>query len=262
MMKKLYLVVVGMLLINSSLAQTPQLATPAKENALKGLVVQIQAGSQVGAGLVFARDGNTLWIATANHLVRRGIQDTEEISVRFWERPMKKLPAQLQKQADTDIDLAVIAVANLASEGIDPCDRGFHRLGDVEGLGHGDLVIPVGHPNGEPWATPLEPDGIEVAEPDRLKFQSMFIAPGSSGGALVNADFKLLGMITGNQPPFGIAKPINKIIERLVEWGYPVHLWRQVPGHLSPLQSAARSGDLPSVKQQIADCGRLGVCRV
>jgi hypothetical protein len=68
--------------------------------------------------------------------------------------------------------------------------RGVHRFRAgrlAQGRrGHGrDRVYAVGHPNGVAWATQLTPDLVAGVDSANVTFQSSFVGPGHSGGALL-----------------------------------------------------------------------------
>src|SRR5439155_19920811 len=56
------------------------------------------------------------------------------------------------------------------------------------------------------------------------EFESSLIARGHSGGALLNGERELLGMLVSDGPPNGRAISMTRVITRLQEWGYPVYL--------------------------------------
>ena len=60
---------------------------------------------------------------------------------------------------------------------------------------------------------------------DGVRFESFSLAPGHSGGALVNADGEIIGMIRIDQPPTGVASNVHALMRKFLEWGYPVSSW-------------------------------------
>ena len=86
----------------------------------KQLTVMINAtidgDTRPGAGIIFGLTNNQVYIATANHLVRRGLSKASEIQVEFQWLPGQPLPAQLLTYYDDRaLDLAVIVVDGVQS---------------------------------------------------------------------------------------------------------------------------------------------------
>src|SRR5437868_3941083 len=96
--------VAAALLIYSALplpAQTDEVANR--------LVVMIKAGSSVGAGIICGLDGKGVYIATADHVIRPGM-DAERVTVKFYNQPDREVAAEVLAQRDPDLDIAVIRV--------------------------------------------------------------------------------------------------------------------------------------------------------
>jgi hypothetical protein len=77
---------------------------------------------------------------------------------------------------------------------------------------------------------------------DLLYFESNVVAPGHSGGGLFNENWELLGMIRADQPPRGVAVSLDRLLERLGAWGYPLQFkiaagisgrWADVDGQIA-----------------------------
>jgi S1-C subfamily serine protease len=197
-------------------------ADPARQ-----LVVMIEGrlGGEVttGSGIVFGAQAGRLYIATANHVVRRGAAEAQELTVRFWTLPGERLPAKLLLHADRGLDLAVLSVETSGEGSLEPGSFPFDRLGDAGVLERGDPVLSIGNPSGRPWEVSATPELFYNRQGDQLHFESSFIAGGSSGGGLFNHNAELLGMIRADQPPKGIAVSLDRLLETLGGWGYPVN---------------------------------------
>jgi hypothetical protein len=59
------------------------------------LTGQLGAATTLGAGIVFGRDHERLYIVTANHVVRRGAMEATNIRVTFKSTPDKSFAAKL-----------------------------------------------------------------------------------------------------------------------------------------------------------------------
>ena len=172
-----------------------------------------------GAGIIFAQEQDALYIATANHVVRRGSQNAQNLRVKFKKNPNDFVSGQLLDKFDSDLDLAVISISGVTRKGIDLSDLDMKVLGKSEFSGRGDRVYPVGNPNGVPWGMPVVPDQIAQMVGKGITFQSAFITSGHSGGGLIEESGLLVGMIIKDQPPFGLAVTIDEVASTLAKWG-------------------------------------------
>ncbi|MHA4808844.1 ankyrin repeat domain-containing protein [Flavitalea flava] len=213
---------------------------------------------EVGAGFIFGHDKDRLFIATANHVVQKGAMLPVDIWVTLKTMPGgKPVKATLLKNGKVEnLDLAVLSIENLAQQGINVCAFPYDRLGVTDELKRGDTVFPVGNPNGDSWAEPVEPDRVSQVSEKEIVFQSALISGGNSGGPLIDARASLVGMTTADQPPFGRAINMNLILSRVQKWGYPVQLsvFSLPELDIPPLHIAAMNGDTGEVKKLLASC--------
>lgn len=221
------------------------------------LVVMIQSQLGLGAGIIFGRKDDRVYIATANHVVRQGTVEAENIQIMLKGLPGQWLRVDLMKHfdANSNMDLAVLALDGLKRHGIEFCSLPINRLGKPGNMKRGDPVYPVGYPNGAPWAIPIVPDRVAQVVGQQITFQSAFISSGHSGGALLNEDGELIGMIRADQPPFGVAINIHKIVESLNQWGYPMQLHtKAVENGKTWLHLAAEQGNLDKTRRLLQNC--------
>jgi hypothetical protein len=73
----------------------------------------------------------------------------------------------------------------------------------------------------------VTPDKVSSRSGATISFESAFIGKGHSGGALLNERWELVGMITADEPPDGIAVNIQSVLDALSQWDYPVSLNRR-----------------------------------
>jgi ankyrin repeat protein len=212
---------------------------------------RIEQTPTLGAGIVFAREKDRLHIVTANHVVRSGGREAGDLQIRLKGAPGVVLKARLLPQVDAGFDLAVLVVDDVT--GVAPCSLALNVLAAPEAIARGRDVYPVGNPNGEPWALPVKPDAIAEVRNDRVVFQSAVLARGHSGGALIDASGLLVGLIQADEPPFGRALEVRKLVELLAQWKLPVQLRVPDSQGLPPLFSAARRGDEQGVRQLLAE---------
>jgi serine protease Do len=109
---------------------------------------------------------------------------------------------------DTERDLAALA--------IEANDLHPIALGDSGRLEPGEFVLALGHPWGVKGAVTAgivmsaEDDYLRVSYPDNLVAVNLQLRPGNSGGPLIDAKGRLVGinsMMTG--PDSGLAIPVN-----------------------------------------------------
>jgi ankyrin repeat protein len=201
-----------------------------------------------GSGIIFAREKDRVYLVTANHVVRSGGVEANDLQIRFKPWPDKTLKAKLLPQSDRDLDLAVLAVEDPAGQGVGVCKWSLDRLADPARVKRGDDVFPLGNPNGIAWGMPVKPDAISDVTGDSIVFQSAFVARGHSGGGLFDAGGLLVGMIQADEPPFGRALGMRKILEVLRALNLPVQLRVPLPDNATPLLGAAWNGNLSEVK--------------
>jgi alpha-tubulin suppressor-like RCC1 family protein len=203
-------------------------ASDASQQEIKNLIVSIRTKfgdkESAGAGIIFGLDDNQIYIVTANHVVREGDKDGQDLRVELAFLPGKQLPAKLLSHLDLKNDLAVLSVAGFNAYGVKASLLVFDQLGDPGVLSRGDPVFLLGHPNGVPWSLTVTPDGFIAADGDWLRFESKSLFPGHSGGALLNARLEIVGMLRSDAQPNGEALNINTILTQLKSWQYPVQL--------------------------------------
>jgi ankyrin repeat protein len=208
----------------------------------------------VGSGIIVGRRDLRLYVVTANHVVRRGDDQARHIAVRLKLVPEEEFHGELLAAADPAMDLAVVSVDIPPKRAAVLCSLPFNSLGNPPSLERGDEVYSVGNPHGVAWGTPVTPDLVARHDSQTITYQSSFIAVGHSGGALITADGKLVGMIRSDEPPFGIAVRIDRALERVREWKLPVRL--RGDDSKTPLLVAAEARDTSEMRRVLGEgCG-------
>jgi ankyrin repeat protein/S1-C subfamily serine protease len=219
------------------------------------LVAMLRTELGSGAGFLISHERDRVYIATANHVVRQGVEEAKTIEVQLkalaprWHRA-RLLPAV----ADSDLDLAFLAVDGIAGPALDFCALPLALAGDISRLRRGDAVYPVGYPSGILWATPLTPDHASQVTARQISFESQFVRVGFSGGALLNQRGEIVGMITADEPPLGRAVPLPLVLEAARTAGYPVQLSAAGRRTSTPLHVAARTGDASGIRALLENC--------
>jgi ankyrin repeat protein len=219
------------------------------------IVVMVEGSLGFGAGLIFGQSEKRIYIATANHVVRRG-QEASDLRVKLRFAPEEWIPAFLTDEYDpsSDLDLAVLTVRKADLKPFDFCTLPLLRLGDLDGLKRGVEVYPLGYPNGAQWGLPVQPDKISQIVGRMITFQSAFISTGHSGGVLLDSEGHIAGLIIKDSPPFGVSVVINSVVEQLRRWDLPLQLRR--PAATTPIHTAVKTGTLTSrlLGELLSDC--------
>ena len=208
----------------------------------------------VGAGIIVGRRDLRLYVVTANHVVRRGDARAQGIAVTLKLAPREEFRGELLAAVDPALDLAVVGVDIPPTRAAALCGLPVNSLGTPARLERGDDVYSVGNPHGVAWGTPVTPDLVAQLDSQTITIQSSFIAVGHSGGALITSDGKLVGMIRSDEPPFGMAVRIDRVLERLREWNLPVRL--RGDDSKTPLLVAAEARDTTEMRRVLGErCG-------
>jgi hypothetical protein len=213
---------------NSQSRPSPTAAQPAVTTAeeLNNLIVMIKSqignDESFGAGIIFGRQDNRLYIATANHVIRRGTDEAKRVQVQLRWMPGESKTAELLDHVERDIDLAVLAV--VLDAGRTSPELRWDQLADARFLKSGESVYSIGYPGGRPWHSYVTADKFAKNSRELILFESNFIGPGNSGGALLNERRRIVGLIREFNAPDGRAVNIQSVIETLKDWKYPVDL--------------------------------------
>jgi Trypsin-like peptidase domain len=216
-------------LVAVSVSHAPAWGADPEEQAKNMLVLiesEINGEQHFGAGMIFAHNADRLYIATANHVVRQGLQAADRVRLRLRFLPGETVEAKLLENVDRDLDLAVIAVVGVKGKGIPTSELNFDLLADTSSLQPGMDVSSVGYPGRRAWYTSQLPQRLSEIGSSAIRFEATWIEPGLSGGGLFDPSWRLIGMVVSDSPPVGMAIPASQIHARLRQWGYPVD-WKQ-----------------------------------
>jgi len=213
-------------------AQVPRTA-PGEALALIVKVVATFASGDVqpGSGIVVGASADSLYIATACHVVATPRDTATEVRVSFAGDSLNPLRATLRNRAErcpspASLDLAVLALPRAAARRVDVRLLAFDRRGEARALRLGDPVRAIGCPLEECWGLPGSPDDFVRLDSLEIVFQSDVVQPGSSGGGLFNAWWEVIGMVTEDVPPRAKAIRIDRVAAQLDAWRVPVSLRR------------------------------------
>jgi formylglycine-generating enzyme required for sulfatase activity len=183
-------------------------------DAAKSLVVMIEGRLGVaptqGAGIIFAVQGDFVYIATAYHVVRPGEKRATDLKVRFWQRQTESFLADHYDDARSEHDLAVIRVR---APGL---QFRLDRLADAASFKESDQVYAIGYPGGtKRWGVTYSPGSIDAVQTIRMSVQSVYIKKGHSGGALIDDRMRLVGMVLETDGDTAGVLRIDRLIEVL-----------------------------------------------
>lgn len=192
--------------------------TEAAENVpieAKSLVVRLasQFGDTgttpvLGAGILVGAGAHELYIATARHVIRQDSVLAHTIWTCLATGDSGRASIVV---VSPELDFAVLrlpADKNLLARAT---PRSWNRW-SPRSVRSDDDVNPVGCPQGRCWQAPRPADRVMWAGNIEILFQTVFVDEGSSGGALFNRWWEVVGLVTTDDPPRGGAIPIGKVM--------------------------------------------------
>ena len=189
-------------------------------------VSPVEGSPRYGAAIIVGAGSDSLYLVTAHHLLHRGIEP-KSIQVRFRWLPQQAAPALLMRHEDVGMDISVLRVDNLGGIGARPSALPFERIGAYNALQPNEDLYLIGNPRNLAWKRNVTPEHFVERRNYRMRFEYTSLTSGHSGGALIDKQYRLLGMLTAEDPPYGTATAIDSIDQRMKEWGYPVNLGQQ-----------------------------------
>ena len=207
-----------------------------------GMVPQEYEVPASGSGVILDKTEDELLIVTNNHVV----EDSKELSVTFIDGTTVNAAI---KGADSDIDLAVIAVPLKDIEDKTMKQIKVATLHDIEDLKVGQGVIAIGNALG--YGQTVTVGYISALDREIQAEDSVYsnliqvdaaINPGNSGGALINMDGEVIGI--------NVAKLSNTAVEG-IGYSIPIYKAKEV---ISDLSNVKTKVELDEDKQ-----GRLGI---
>lgn len=206
--------------------------------AAKSLVVMIDGKfneTTQGAGVVFALSNGYAYIATMFHVVRQANPDggedrlASDLKVRFYSDPSTNVQAF---HVTAGGGLAVIRVKTGVTElfptGVRPSlvlpQFKFDRLGDPGAMRNGFQVYAIGQA-GKDWAVTYQAGSVSNVDSAWIEVQSAYILHGDSGGALIDREGRILGLVEDTDGTTAKAMRIDRALDTLrLDFKLPVQL--------------------------------------
>lgn len=228
-------------------------AAPYQNEKINDLIVMIEypvnpsdpkSGVKLGAGIIFGFGADKLYILTAKHVVQIASENNQPVKVKFnWLRE-HFFNASVERHADGNLDLAVLKVDSLGQTNIDLATLPFERLGDVDSLRIKDELYSIGYPNKSNWRRNVAAHLFSSKSDGRIFAEGLNLPNGYSGGALVNRNSEIMGMVSHGEEGEFWAVDMRSILARLNRWGYPVALGKSETPFPGPLVMVSGNEDL------------------
>jgi Trypsin-like peptidase domain len=177
-----------------------------------------------GAGIMLGHERGDLYLMTAAHVVNRPeLGNANRIIVQFLQDSGRQYAAALFKNDDAT-DFAVVVLRGFYEARIldqlvkFPLDRGF-AAGTT-----GQPVKAIGHPGDGEWLV-THGQTLASTQVGEISLSAGLAQPGNSGGALLDAGNRLVGMVTGgegNTRDIGIT--VSAMLPFLERWNVPYRM--------------------------------------
>ena len=193
------------------------------------LIVKVTANNtrsaQVkGLGIILGASEDSMYIATANHVVRLGTTEFTNVLIET-NSSVSPISASIHKKYDNDDDLAVLVVDLDAIKSQLADSLNFEVLGKPEKLRSGEELFSMHNPLVNTWTKNYgNPFIFSNLDDDILEFGSGQIRPGHSGGGLFDKNNCLVGLIQRTIAGKHSALPIDVAIDYLEQWNIPLSL--------------------------------------
>jgi hypothetical protein len=174
-----------------------------------------------GSGIILGTRSDSLFVATARHVVRSSAGETASGLV-ISTPDGATFPATVM-DSDSLTDLAVLVA---------PLGAGWHSslpfplswVGNPDELALRQPLYPVGCPQGNMCGIPAAPSLFGTVWGPFLRFESGNVVEGYSGGGLFTARGELIGMISSVSFPNFTALRIDTLLAHAAGWGAPVEI--------------------------------------
>jgi hypothetical protein len=220
--------VAGTAALEAAPAQRPAASTRAQSSPQANVerhVVMLRgsvAGTDfIGAGLIFAQGSDRLYIVTGEHVVRQGPERASTVEVLLKWLPGEWSTAVVTENVDRNLDVAVIILSGTDDLQVPTLDGRI--LDQVDGLAFGHDVRPIAYPSRREWFVPPQPHKVASVTGQTIATQGS-LEPGHSGGVLVTDNWGVVGLLTRVDGTLAESSRLDRILEALAGWGYPIDI--------------------------------------
>ena len=227
--------VIGLLLCSATVGAQSEADRDRAKAGVVMLKSKLPTGDAFGAGIVVAVTAQDAYVVTANHVLRLNGTATS-VQVQFNARPGEWFDGRILDLMDRDLDIGAVAVRLPPSV----TAASLKGLGAVSSsLQRGSDVYALGYPAAKAWDLPVIADKVASSNTLRLIFQSQYVRGGNSGGALLDACGRIVGMVVLSEPPDAEAVRIESVLDLVGRWSLPSRTLSVQPA--SPCGAAAAS---------------------
>jgi Trypsin-like peptidase domain len=178
--------------------------------ALNNAVVRVTAEGREGAGIIVGSDDDTIFIATAKHVVG----EAAEATVTFNAARHRSFPATVHKHSDC-LDLAVVNVPLAKDHAVRSSLKPLRYRADRAPML--TVVSNIAH-SADGWDPNFGVNKLQSERAYEIIFSSSDIVPGASGGPLFDDGNRLIGMVTQVGRSRATAVKMASMLEELSSW--------------------------------------------
>ncbi|MDX2284378.1 MAG: SUMF1/EgtB/PvdO family nonheme iron enzyme [Bacteroidia bacterium] len=197
------------------------------QETLRAPVALLRSGGGSGAAIIVGSSGGRLYLITALHV----IEDPASISLQLRQQPEPVAGKLLN--SDSALDLAAISCPIPA--GYSPA---FFPFSAAEPQDNQPVVL-VGHPYGNLWdinrISRIKEASFGI-QPGRFTVYPSGVGPGSSGGAVLDEQGLLLGIVTETDPVKTLCLQAALCKRACTAWAVPLAAVSAPPGGTQPVQ--------------------------
>jgi hypothetical protein len=213
---------------------------------------------QYGAGIIFASQGDSVFIVTARHVVQG---KAPKITVTFKLENESTYEAAVAGISPSS-DVAFISVRNGGLAENVGRTMLWQLLPSKVGTPSAEYATVIGNNGGELWTKSEPPEKIVARRNADFKIVSHFTRPGSSGGGVFDPNEELIGMVSSDQPGGQtLALSIDGMLQEARKFNLPVNLTKN-PGAVPAVQVAPPRGAPGDWGRELASAIRQKLGRI